>query len=98
MEIPISAKAALLQVLLEGPGYGTELMKRVQERTGGEVRLLQGSLYPALKHLEEEGYVVIFESNGKALTNYKLTSKGKTLAMSQKEVLEGIVRQPKRVG
>lgn len=32
---PLNAKAALLQALVSGPGYGLELIQRVAEQTGG---------------------------------------------------------------
>lgn len=66
MEAPVTAKAALFQVLLEGPGYGTELANRVKDRTGERIKLLQGSLYPALRKFEADGLVETFavDANG----------------------------------
>ena len=49
MDTPITAKAALLQALIEGEGYGLELIERVRTRTHGRVKLHQGSIYPALR-------------------------------------------------
>lgn len=63
MDVPVTAKAALLQVLLEGPGYGTELADRVRDRTHGRIVLLQGSLYPALRKFEKDGLVETFEAD-----------------------------------
>jgi hypothetical protein len=57
MRSPFSAKAALIQALVTGPGYGLELQERIRERTGGRVRLHSGSLYPALRALERERLV-----------------------------------------
>lgn len=99
MYIPISAKAALLQALLDGPGYGHDLVERIHTRSLGKIHLLQGSVYPALKTLEEDG--LISSSEGKQhggvnrmRTHYKLTAKGRALAKQHREALIGIV-QPK---
>ena len=95
MYIPISAKAALLQALLDGSGYGIELAQRIQTRTNGAIVLLQGSLYPALKTLEEEGLVTSFEGDQRGdiertRTHYKLTEKGTKLARHHRAALIGL--------
>jgi PadR family transcriptional regulator PadR len=100
MEVPVTAKAALLQVLLEGPGYGTELAERVDARTKGEVKLLQGSIYPALGKFEVEGLVKHYtsqEGGGRAKIYYQLTKEGKALAEKQRATLLGLCKPaPKR--
>lgn len=60
----IDPEAALLQALLSGPGYGLELIERVEERTQGRVTLNQGNTYPALRTLEREGLVESYKSEG----------------------------------
>ena len=57
MRNPFNAKAALLQALATGPGYGLELLERIRDRTGDLVRIHLGSLYPALRALKREGLV-----------------------------------------
>lgn len=57
MDPGLTVKATLLQALLEGPCYGQQLIALVHDRTGGRVRLGEGSLYPALRALEREGLV-----------------------------------------
>ena len=51
MEPPVSTKAALLQALIRGEGYGLDLIDRVKERTKGKVKIHQGNVYPALRDL-----------------------------------------------
>lgn len=88
MDTPITAKAVLLQVLLEGPGYGTELRDRASRRTKGAINILQGSLYPALRHLEEDGYIRAV--GDKTIRAYELTKFGKALALEQQKTLRSI--------
>ena len=97
MEIPITAKAALLQALLQGPGYGLDLIERVRERTAGQITLGQGSVYPALRDLERQGFLRSFEGKpiqergGRARRYYELTAEGRRVAYGQREVIRGIV-------
>lgn len=61
VDSPISAKAAMLQALTMGPGFGLELIERVKVATGGAVVLHQGSVYPTLRELEADGLAVSTE-------------------------------------
>ena len=47
----------LLGVLAEAPGHGYALSQRLAERSGGELAVPEGSLYPALQRLERLGWV-----------------------------------------
>ena len=42
----------LLAVLADEPGHGYELSQRLTARSGGELGVPEGSLYPALQRLE----------------------------------------------
>lgn len=55
MNAVFSARAILLQELCFGPGYGSDLAKRVADRTGYKVTLWEGSVYPALSSLARDG-------------------------------------------
>ena len=48
----VSARTALLLVLRDGPGYGRDLIRRIQRATAGRDRFAEGSVYPALRGLE----------------------------------------------
>jgi DNA-binding PadR family transcriptional regulator len=55
MESPISTRAALLQALSIKPGYGLEIITRIKKDAG--LVLGQGSVYPTLSALEDDGLV-----------------------------------------
>jgi PadR family transcriptional regulator PadR len=79
MQNPFSAKAALLQALTTGPGYGLELRERIRDRTGNRVRIRLGSLYPALRALERAGLVRSWDGarqRGRPRRYYELTIEG----------------------
>src|SRR5579863_4637910 len=50
-------KFALLELLQERPMHGYEMMKALEERSGGFYTPSPGSIYPTLQMLEEGGYV-----------------------------------------
>lgn len=47
----------VLQLLKERAMYGYEIVKVVNERTGGKLEWKEGTLYPALHRLESQGFV-----------------------------------------
>lgn len=55
----------LLAVITEAPGHGYELARRLAARSGGQLDVPEGSLYPALHRLERAGMV----SSGWALSD-----------------------------
>ena len=68
-------RLALLSLLEDEPGHGYELMKRLEQRSGGMYRASAGTIYPVLQQLEDEGLVRIQEEGGKKI--YHLTDAGR---------------------
>jgi PadR family transcriptional regulator PadR len=93
MEAPISARTAILTVLLSGKSYGLEIIDRVRERTRGHILLNEGSVYPALRALEREGLLRSFdgeplpERGGRPRRYYELTGEGRRKAHEQRTAL-----------
>src|SRR3954467_1585398 len=69
----------LLAVLADAPGHGYELSQRLTERSGGEIGVHEGSLYPALHRLERGGLVDSAWSSGEGRRRriYRLTRAGR---------------------
>jgi PadR family transcriptional regulator len=96
MEALLSAKAAVLQGLAI-PAFGLELVERVRRQTAGLVRLGLGSIYPALRALEQQGLVRSrpgFQpmSAGRPRRYYELTPRGVATAMAQRQALAAFFR------
>ena len=68
-------RLALLSLLKDAPAHGYELMKRLEERSGGMYRASAGTVYPVLQQLEDEGLVRSEEVEGKK--TYHLTDAGR---------------------
>jgi DNA-binding PadR family transcriptional regulator len=78
-------RIALLSLLQDQPSHGYELMKRLEERSGGMYKASAGSVYPVLQQLEDEGLVRLAEMEGKKV--YHLTEAGtQELARHQEHV------------
>jgi len=100
----IDPKTALLQALISKDGYGLELIERVRERTGGRVILGQGSIYPALRALEQDGLVESYESEpmadrgGRPRVYYRLTGEGRRSAFEERKAMLGLFMPEKAFG
>jgi PadR family transcriptional regulator, regulatory protein PadR len=87
--INFGSKSALLQALIQGPSYGLELIERIKESSNGAIKIVQGSVYPTLRYMEEEGLVESYESEplairgGRPRVYYRITAKG--MRVAQKE-------------
>ena len=96
MDTPLNARAALLQALLAGPGYGLQLIARLADSCGGRFTWNEGSVYPALISLESAGLVQILaetppEHAGRPPRYYELTPAGRVAAEDQRKGLRGIL-------
>ncbi len=81
-------RLALLSLLGEEPAHGYELMKRLEERSGGMYQASAGTVYPVLQQLEDEGLVRIQEEDGKKV--YHLTDAGREELVLHEEHVERI--------
>lgn len=70
-------KFALLHLLRERPMYGYEMIKALEEKSGGFYTPSPGSIYPTLQMLEERGFVSSAEVEGKKV--YSITETGRAL-------------------
>lgn len=67
----------VLALLAEGPKHGYELIKALEERTGGAYRPSPGVIYPLLSMLEDEGFIRAVEAEG-GRKAYEITEDGRT--------------------
>lgn len=99
MDVPVTAKTALLQALVSGDGYGLELIHRVSERTEGRIKLHQGSVYPALRSLEREGLLESYEGEttaereGRPRRYYRITAEGLRAAREERKAVSGLFNE-----
>ena len=78
----------ILEALAQEPSHGYRIAQRIKERSEGVLDFKEGTLYPALHKLENEGMVESYESveNGRARRHYRITRVGRrTLANDRAE-------------
>jgi DNA-binding PadR family transcriptional regulator len=71
-------RTAVLVALRDGPANGYEVMRRLEEMSGGLWRPSPGSVYPHLQMLEEAGVVESDQTSGSR--TYSLTEAGQAEA------------------
>lgn len=85
-------KYALLWLLQERPMHGYEMIKALEERSGGFYSPSPGSIYPTLQMLEEGGFVTSSEVEGKKV--YTITDAGRALLSGNPRNEEGFAGPP----
>lgn len=85
---PGEVRLALLSLLADGPAHGYELMKRLEQRSGGTYQASAGSVYPVLQQLEDEGLAASEVQDGKKV--YRITEAGQAELLKQKETVDRI--------
>jgi DNA-binding PadR family transcriptional regulator len=70
--------ALLLAALEDGPRHGYAVMEALRQATGGRLDLPTGTIYPALRRLEEHGLIAGSWSvvAGRRRRDYRLTPAG----------------------
>ena len=81
----------ILALLEEQPRHGYELMKELEDRTGGAYRPSPGVVYPTLTLLEELGHVAADQADGKKL--YAATDEGRAFLEANKATVEAILKR-----
>ena len=80
----------VLEAVCAGPTYGYELLGRLKERSEGLFALKEGTLYPILYRLEDDGYITASWSAGQGRTApkkiYTATQSGRAEALRRREV------------
>ncbi|MDQ6740555.1 MAG: PadR family transcriptional regulator [Actinomycetota bacterium] len=68
-------RSAVLALLAERPMHGYQIIREIEERSGGSWKPSAGSVYPTLQLLADEGFIIAEESNGRKI--YSLTEAGR---------------------
>lgn len=77
-----STSLLLLQLLSEQDMYGYQLVKEMERRSGDALQVKEGTLYPALKKLEEQGSIESYwqeQQKGPSRKYYRLTEDGQEI-------------------
>ncbi len=84
-------KYMILELLRERPMHGYEVMRALEESSGGAYTASPGSVYPTLQSLEDDGYVTGDEKDGRKV--YTITDEGREFLDSNQDRVEQILRR-----
>ena len=84
-------KYMILELLRDRPMHGYEVMRSLEETSGGAYTASPGSVYPTLQALEDDGYVSSEESDGRKV--YTITAEGREFLESNQDRVEQILRR-----
>jgi DNA-binding PadR family transcriptional regulator len=86
----------VLALLADKPYHGYEIMKALEERSGGFYSPSPGMVYPALTYLEEIGYASVEAEGAKKL--YRITEEGRAYLEQNRRAVDTILAQLAWVG
>jgi DNA-binding PadR family transcriptional regulator len=87
-------RLAVLSLLAEGPKHGYQLIKELQERSGGLYRASAGTIYPTLAELDDEGLITSERVEGKRV--YRITPEGRKELENDPEAVHRIWSRAER--
>ncbi len=85
-------KYAVLELLRERPMHGYEVIKALEEKSGGFYTPSAGSIYPTLQLLEDRELVTVKETGGKKV--YSITDAGQAFLAEQQKNKEEFAGPP----
>lgn len=86
-----------LGLLSERPRHGYELMREIEERTGGSYSPSPGVIYPTLQWLEDMGYARVSDESG-GRKNYLITREGAAFIVANEAALDSLLARITAVG
>jgi transcriptional regulator len=83
-----------LAALRAQPLHGYAIIKEIRERSGGELELAEGTLYPGLHRLERAGLIRSWwtTQSGRRRRVYELTAKGQRALATRQDEWSQLVR------
>jgi DNA-binding PadR family transcriptional regulator len=84
-------RLVLLQLLAEAPRHGYELIKAIEDLTGGAYSPSPGVIYPTLTLFEEQGLASAETEGSKKL--YTLTEAGRAALEAERPAVDGLYRR-----
>lgn len=90
-------RLALLALIAENPSHGYELIKGIEEMTGGGYAPSPGAVYPTLQLLEDEGAIAEADAEG-SKKPYAVTPQGEAELEERKTEVAELMRRLGRQG
>ncbi|HKZ98811.1 MAG TPA: PadR family transcriptional regulator [Thermoplasmata archaeon] len=95
-----SIQLCLLALLAKDEKYGFQIIGELREKSGGFFDLKEGTLYPALRRLEERGFVEshwVEPASGMPRKYYRLTPRGRRALAEALAIWDAMAKGAERV-
>lgn len=79
------------------PRHGYAVMQFIEEKTGGRLSLGAGTLYGAIKLLEEKGWITLCADKGGRKKEYFITAHGREIAVKELERLKELSQTAEKI-
>lgn len=77
--LPLTETTYFILLALLKPGHGYYVMQKVEDLSGGKVRIAAGTMYGAIENLLKQGWIVSVPSNDKRRKVYQITPLGRAV-------------------
>ena len=92
--VPMTETAFYILLCLQTPNHGYGVVQRVEEMTGGEIRLAPGTMYGSLSKLERDGLIRFVREEDKR-TIYESTQTGREVLQLELKRIERLYKNAK---
>lgn len=92
--VPMTETAFYILLCLQTPNHGYGVVQRVEEMTGGEIRLAPGTMYGSLSKMERDG-LIRFVREGDKRKIYESTQTGREVLQLELKRIERLYRNAK---
>jgi DNA-binding PadR family transcriptional regulator len=89
-------RLVLLKLIADKPRHGYDLIRAIEERTGGAYAPSPGIVYPTLTYLEEAGYVTVQADGAKKL--YTITEEGRAHLAGNQDFVDAVLARLSAIG
>ena len=86
-------KYVILELLKDKPRHGYDIIRELEEQSYGFYKPSPGVIYPTLQMIEEMGYAISAEQEGKKI--YSITEEGLKFLATQSNVADNVRRRMK---
>ena len=90
-------RLVLLQLIADEPRHGYDLIRRIEELTGGAYAPSPGVIYPTLTLLDDMGHIAAHESEG-AKKLFAITAEGQVELEANRDLVEALIARLAAVG
>ena len=92
--VPMTETAFYILLCLQTPNHGYGVVQRVEEMTGGEIRLAPGTMYGSLSKMERDGLIRFVREEDKRKI-YESTQAGREVLQLELKRIQRLYRNAK---